>query len=422
MVAVGALALIGGAVALLGMIGDPDDARDVAGGAPPDVSTPGMGTDATAGLTTPLGGRGWVRAEVALTGMESTSGDAPAAIHAVARGGPGWVAVGGDGRDGAIWTSRDARTWNRVAPEAPALAGEGILRLNAVAVGGPGLIAVGWDGYPSAGGETHAVVLTSADGHTWQRAPHDPSVFGGRLSEGGVTIMRTIAPTARGFVAAGQAPSPENPSDGDAAVWTSEDGTTWSRVPADDRVFGGVGTQGVWALIADGPTILGVGNDGMLQFSDGGPETWISADGTDWRRSGMREPVDAGMFDAVAYGDGFVAVGGEFDNSPSTAAAWYSDDGEAWARGVLPEAGAPGNLAAVAAAGDDLLAVGADPRSGRAVVWRSTDGMTWLEHPGPAATSTSTPTQELNDVAIADDMVVVAGRDSSGPAVWLLTP
>jgi len=47
-----------------------------------------------------------------------------------------------------------------------------------VTVGGPGLVAVGFDRTPD-NDEGDAAVWTSPDGLTWSRVDHDEAVFGG---------------------------------------------------------------------------------------------------------------------------------------------------------------------------------------------------------------------------------------------------
>ena len=46
-----------------------------------------------------------------------------------------------------------------------------------------------------------------------------------------------------------------------AAVWTSADGITWSRVPHDEAALGGEGSQGMRGVTAGGPGLVAVGND-----------------------------------------------------------------------------------------------------------------------------------------------------------------
>ena len=47
----------------------------------------------------------------------------------------------------------------------------------------------------------------------------------------------------------------------DAAVWTSEDGMTWDRVPHDEDVFGGPGAQEMDTITVGGPGLVAVGSD-----------------------------------------------------------------------------------------------------------------------------------------------------------------
>jgi hypothetical protein len=98
-----------------------------------------------------------------------------------------------------------------------------------VTVGGPGLVAVGWDW---SGGDIDAAVWTSPDGVTWSRVPHDESIFGGP----GFQEILSVAVGGPGLVAVGL---DEAGGDRDAVVWTSPDGITWSRVPHDESIFGG---------------------------------------------------------------------------------------------------------------------------------------------------------------------------------------
>jgi len=53
----------------------------------------------------------------------------------------------------------------------------------------------------------------------------------------------------------------------DAAVWTSPDGITWSRVPHDESVFGGADSPRMSSVTVGGPGLVAVGWDGS---GDGG--------------------------------------------------------------------------------------------------------------------------------------------------------
>ena len=47
-----------------------------------------------------------------------------------------------------------------------------------------------------------------------------------------------------------------------AAVWTSPDVITWSRVPHDEAVFGGTGRREMNSVTAGGPGVGAVGFEG----------------------------------------------------------------------------------------------------------------------------------------------------------------
>jgi len=88
-----------------------------------------------------------------------------------------------------------------------------------VIAGGPGLVAVG-DASMDASDSWMAAVWTSTDGVTWSRVPPQPEVLGGPDVP---QAMFSVATGGPGLVAAGE--SSQGP-----AVWTSTDGITWSRV------------------------------------------------------------------------------------------------------------------------------------------------------------------------------------------------
>ena len=138
--------------------------------------------------------------------------------------------------------------------------------------GGPGLVVVG-DG----------AVWTSPDGRRWTLAA-DEATWGYAVTEGGP-----------GLVAVGEA-------DGDccdlslgasnAAVWTSPDGTTWSRVPSQADVLGGPGPQAMYSVAAGGPGLVPTGS---------GLALWNRPDGVDL---GRRDHMVAGLRPGAPGRDG----------------------------------------------------------------------------------------------------------------------
>jgi len=199
----------------------------------------------------------------------------------------------------AIWASPDGVSWTRVADE------DGFRRatIHAVLPVASGWVAVG--NAPSVGTTRVAAVWTSTDGASWQRVPHDPAVFGvGRTSIAGV------AESGTGLVAVGSDRSLAPPA---AAVWVSPDGTSWSRVPHDESVFGGPGLQAMEAVTAAPSRFVAVGVDWPDQ-SEPRPAVWESDDGLTWHRVPaamvpVGEPGGAWMTAVAAGPDGVVAVG-----------------------------------------------------------------------------------------------------------------
>ena len=101
-----------------------------------------------------------------------------------------------------------------------------------------------------------------------------------------------------------------------AAVWTSVDGITWSRVPHDEAVFAVAGMSGV---TVGGPGLVAVGGSGLVDA--GQVNVWTSPDGITWSRVPHDEVVFGGrpgvrMKSVTAFGSGLVAVGS--DQIPAT--------------------------------------------------------------------------------------------------------
>jgi hypothetical protein len=193
--------------------------------------------------------------------------------------GGGWL-LGSDGRSGAaIWDSTDGRAWTIEAPlpggldaQVHGLAADAGLAI-AVGVSTAGsadralawvstdglrwraatveaadgsrmeaVIAtpVGWLAVGSRDGSLSAAAWTSTDGLTWHAVPETPALrnLGGRIH------MLGVSRDGAGYVAVGWRDSAGN---GNAVVWTSPDGRTWTRL-ADDDSFSGGGMAGVTVL------------------------------------------------------------------------------------------------------------------------------------------------------------------------------
>jgi hypothetical protein len=339
--------------------------------------------------------------------------DGESGMSGVVAGGPGFVAVGDSDVGAAVWTSVDGLTWSRAPHDEAVFGGEGGQGMADVTVGGPGLVAVGHqlvcsdhevldeggsrrfdeDGNPEPDTvceDGNAVVWTSVDGLTWSRVPHDEAVFGGD----GPQWMSAVTVGGPGLVAVGRsnngyegdADIDGQPREGDAVVWTSVDGLTWSRVPHDEAVFGGVRNQGMLDVTVGGPGLVAVGSDGGNWWNPVGDmdaAVWTSVDGLTWSRVPHDEDAFGGdrpaMLSVTAGGPGLVAVG-------KGAAVWTSVNGFTWSRVIHDQrVGMTGYMVDVTVGGPGLVAVGSGVT--QAAVWTSVDGLTW----SPAANGETDP-------------------------------
>ncbi len=345
-----------------------------------------------------------------------------ASMSSVTAGGPGLVAVGSDEVDAAVWTSVDGITWSRV-PHDESVFGGGDMSMSSVTVGGPGLVAVGSDGEILADvPDVDAAIWTSPDGVTWSRVPHNEEVFGGAW-------INSVTAGGPGLVAVGGTEGVW--TGGDAVVWTSVDGFTWSRVPHDETVFGGNGVQQILSVTAGGPGLVAVGMNGGIGPWDNNPDTnaavWTSVDGITWSRVPHDENVfssegSPSMLAVTVGGPGLVAVGAELWPSPSQPSelartpVWTSPDGVTWTR-VPHDATVTGALTSVTAGGPGLVAVGLDTWEANGV-WTSADGITWSRVPVDEARFGSWP-DWISEVTVGGPGLVAVGVDSGDAAVWV---
>jgi len=162
------------------------------------------------------------------------------------------------------------------------------------------------------------------------------AVFGGP----GIQQMMSVVAGGPGLVAVGSSaggPTDINYSQTDAAVWTSSDGWTWSRVPHDPMVLGRSyeiprlsdigGNEEMMSVIAAGPGLIAVGFTGIDDWG-WDAAVWTSPDGFNWSLSPRPDSSDLRvrnqsydrMLSVAISGSRLVAVGE--DHSPLTAAVW----------------------------------------------------------------------------------------------------
>jgi hypothetical protein len=265
------------------------------------------------------------------------------------------------------------------------LVGQDVATLASVTAGGPGFVAVGGtDCIPGEGCES-AAVWTSTDGTAWSRVPHDPEVFSGTS---GLRLMRDVTVGGPGLVAVGYGvDEPDRPGPLNPVVWVSEDGYEWSRVPIP-------GNGRIWlrSVTAGGPGLVAVGMDYSAAA------VWTSIDGINWDRvphdpavfgGGFPSGSDSEMMAVTVGGPGLVAVGfvdGDSNTAviDSIAAVWVSTDGFTWSRIPHDEEvfGGDGNQAINdVVAGGPGLVAVGTDTSSGAAVWTSPDGITWTRVP-----------------------------------------
>ena len=328
--------------------------------------------------------------------------------------GPGFIAVGSEDGNAAVWTSADGLTWLRVPHDEAVFGGGGELWMADVTVGGPGLVAVGGQdvcadlpaldtdgsvrvdevGAPeptTVCSDGNAVVWTSPDGLTWSRVPHHEVVFGGpdfsemtAVTAGGPGLV--AVGTSAGFGGGAALVEGESAVDESAAVWTSPDGLTWTRVPPDEAVFGGPGWQSMFDVTVGGPGLVAVGQDGGDQFwgnsLDDRPAVWTSPDGLTWTKVPDQDAFgrNSTMLGVTAGGPGLVAVGVGSVSASGVAHVWISSDGLGWSQVTHDNpADVRGLMWDATVGGPGLIAAGCceEPTP----VWTSADGLTWSPAP-----------------------------------------
>ncbi len=295
---------------------------------------------------------------------------------------PAWTAVGSVRAAGAapapaVWSAADGSHWGRVDLETP---NDRAAVLTAVARRQGVAVAVGRATTP--GGDRDGRVWTSNDGNAWRAVALEPALAGGRGDQG----MTSVAAGPLGFVAGGfdHRDGREIP-----AVWSSPDGSAWTRVGAGPggpfeagEVIRGVavGDRGVVAV-------------GTIQRSgDTDAMAWFSADGVTWRTAplgaaGFTGPAEQAARAVTATADGFVSVGSDANADRRLAVAWKSADGISWQRQapspdmVAPGGGSTAGMPAVAVAGrGPLVALGG---TGILRLWTSPDGRRWTREQTP---------------------------------------
>jgi hypothetical protein len=236
----------------------------------------------------------------------------------------------------------------------------------AVAAYGAGFVGVGED--LQFDGPLNGGIWTSSDGTTWNRL----GVAENDLVDAEVDL---VASSGKRLVAIGSVRHGDAaPTGARGIVWTSDDATAWRRV-GNVSPFG---DASIFGVTGGSSRFIAWGREGR------NAAVFMSTDGVAWERAPAPTSFAGAQIAAIgAYRGGFVAVGANEPSTPTTggpnqttAAAWWSPDGEAWIPGST--AAGPG-LGSLEVGARGLLAIGGSECGciAPSILWRSTDGQRW---------------------------------------------
>jgi len=316
--------------------------------------------DGTVGIIDSTDGRTWH----SQAGFGSDS-----RINGLSVGQAGVLAVGSQGNKARSWFSSDGLAWTAAPASAATSAAKGhTVRMNAAAATGSGWLAVGEEDVActiDCGSSTavRADVWASSDGLHWTVQPG-----GDALAKSAMTGIVRGGP---GYVAVGGAPDAKPTNPGHAVIWTSSNGTAWTRVP-DAPIFhatGGInsGLQvSASAIATDGSHLVAVGEGASQDLTTA--VAWWSDDGRTWQRAtGERFPTGQ-LFQVSSVPDGFLAVGPSGQDS-CLGGIWSSPDGKAWSCIAADPAFDEVSDVDAAASATLELVVGYDDNGGASVLW-----------------------------------------------------
>jgi Protein kinase domain len=279
------------------------------------------------------------------------------AVNALAAAGGEQIAVGSADGYPAIWRQAPGSTsWTLVSSLSVASSYPGLSALTSVTHGPAGWLAVGGPG---------PVVLTSADGTTWQREGQITSDLAG--ASGLVT-----AANQSGYVIAANVAASGGSATAD--LWWSRNLTSWTRETSMNDTNG---AGQVLAVGANAHEFMAVGSDG------GHPAVWTTTDGQDWTTIplGLPSGASAAALTQVAInGDRVVALGQATTAGRSVSFAELSANGGAsWQEKPFGSAG-PGVAvtALTATSGGFAAASQSGPRGQQnARIWTTATGSAW---------------------------------------------
>jgi hypothetical protein len=287
--------------------------------------------------------------------------------------------VGPDGARAGVWSG-----------------GHGFWQLHSKLDAGAATFGVPWgEGvlvFGMAEGSTGTVgIVWQLDRQGWRRLSDDSDpVMDGLVFDGAAALGDVVVAYGRQFDSAG--------------AWATTDGSFWERARLEGSVDLVAGVPGA---------LLAFGRDPVERR----PMAARSMDGFSWME--LTEDASfvfegAAIAAVIGFDGGMVAAG--TDRMRGVAAVWVSDDGNRWLRTPLHE-DAGTSIHHLAMVGDRLVAVGSDVgpkrtrRVGSAVVWESTDGVSWCRLDSAELFANA----NVTSMGAAGGVLMMAGKLLSGP-------
>ena len=267
------------------------------------------------------------------------------------------VAVGSADGYPAVWQSPPGGTWRLVSSLSLVSAYPGLTALTSVTYGPSGWLAVGVPG---------PVVLTSANGTTWQRAR------GGIEKDLGQVSAVAVAAGPAGYSVVGRPAGPDSASVAD--VWWSQNLTSWTKAQDMNVMSGPIQ---VLAVAADPHGFVSAGSHNNQ------PAVWTTSDGKLWTTIDLALPAGASsaVLQQIAInGNHVVALGQEIKAGAAVPFAEQSSDGGAsWRQVPFSPPGPNTVITALTADSGGFTAAGqyGEPGQQTVVTWTSATGMTW---------------------------------------------
>jgi hypothetical protein len=273
------------------------------------------------------------------------------------------IAVGSTEGYPAVWRKASGGSWALATSLSQVSASTGLEALTGVTHGPSGWLAVGAPG---------PVVMTSADGTTWQSVSGPGSIT---ADLAGVSAVATAA-GPHGYVIVGKLVAPGGSCVAD--VWWSPDLTFWTR--AHD-VNDTTGSSQVLAVGADARGFLSVGSH------NGQPAVWTTTDGRTWTTIVLPMPAGASsaVLQQIAISGNRVAALGQATTPAGVVpiAELSVNGGSSWQQVPFSSPGADTTFTALTASSGGFTAAGqfGEPGQQQVAAWTSASGTSWTSAP-----------------------------------------